>query len=447
MSKEIKAFITSDNFIDNNSSVVSPLYELSDIALTYSKNKQQYFSTTNPLYSLFLFSATDLTSLTQNEVNDIINVVTSLSSFLTTTQITSKQQVIIAFTSEFNQTNPTTPVDNLVYNNTVDVNLIRSVDYLSFTINGINCEIWLSDSIFRTFYPEYDISIILPFENYASIVNNPSNFISALDSFDLLTLNERIEENKALSPTTYTKILNIPYHVPNTNIYRNCYFAFNIYGLQGNYDYILKLELYSYMTNTLGMPGTTVEELFPSILNINEFFITPRWDKIAIPSQVGQSSIASQIASAFNEQFDTDKFVKVYNNTTFLRNNTYAVPFDYNNIMLHITNGYYSEDNLQDFKTYFSDFITVTSTHPDFARMSVRSQHLVSLLESMLAVSNCSNSTELFNNLIGNTSYRFTIINRDGVNYLSFFLDKHQIYVLPKYEFIRLAVTTPVAPA
>lgn len=438
MAKQIKAFITSDNFIDNTSNVVSPLYELSDVALTYSRHKQQYFSTINPLYSLFLFSAIDLTFLAQNEVNDIVNVITSLSNFLSTTQITSKQQAIIAFTNDFNQANPTTPVDNLVYNNTVDVNLVRSVDYLSFTMDGINCEIWLSDSIFRTFYPEYDISIILPFENYASIVNNPSNFITALDSFDLIVFNERIELDKAMNPTTYSKILNIPYRVPNTSINKNCYFAFNIYGLQGNYDYILKLELYQYMTTTLGMPGSVVEQLFPSILNINEFFITPRWDKIAIPSQVGQASIASQIASAFNEEFDTDKFVKVYNNLTYLRNNTYAVPFDYNNIMLHITNGYYSEDGLKDFKTYFGDFITVTSTHPDFARMSARTQHLVTLLESMLSIANCSNSTELFNNLIGNTSYRFTIINRGGVNYLSFFLDKHQIYVLPKYEFYSL---------
>ncbi len=438
MSKEIKAFVTSDIFVDNTVNVISPLYEISDIALTYSKNKQQYFSTVNPLYSLYLFKAIELSSLTQDEVNDILNVITTLSSFLTTTQLTSKQQILISFTNDYNLMNPTSPVSNLVYNNTVDVNLTRSVDYLSFSVKSINCEIWLSDSIFRTFYPHYDVSIILPFENFPAIVNNAGNFITALDGFDLLAFNERIETNKDVSPTTYTKMLNIPYRVPNTSIYKNCYFAFNIYGLQGNYDYILKLELYQYLTTTLAMPGSVVEELFPSILNINEFFITPRWDKIAIPSQVGQASIASQIASAFSEEFDADKFVQVYNNTTYLRNNTYAVPFDYNNILLHITNGFYSEDGFKDFKQYFGDFITVTSTHPDFARMSPRTQHLVSLLESMLVVSNCNNSTELFNNLIGNTSYRFTIINRGGVNYISFFLEKHQIYVLPKYEFLRL---------
>lgn len=436
--KEIKAFITNDLFINNISNTVSPLFELSDIAMTYSSNRQQYVSTINSLYSLYVFRAVGYTILPQDKINNIINVIIELNKFLSSTQLTNKQQILISFTNHYNQLNPVNIVDNLNYNNIVDVNLTRSIDYLSFKINEINCEIWLSDSIFRIFYPHYEINVIPPFENFSQIVNNTGKFISAIDNFDLLEFNKHIELNKRAIPTTYTKILNIPYNVPNTNVFKNCYFAFNIYGLQGNYDYLLKLELYRYMTIYLGMIPSLVEELFPSILNINEFFIIPRWDKIAIPSQVGQASIASQISPTFNEVFDIDKFIKTHNNINYLRNNTYSIPFDYNNILLHITNGLHSEDGVRDFKQYFSDLITVTSKHPDFARMSLRTQHLISLLESMLTVSNANNSTELFNNLLNNAVYRFNIINRNGVDYLSFFFDKHQIYMLPKYKMYSL---------
>lgn len=438
MAKEIKAFITNDSFINNQQNIVSSIYEISDIALSYSRNKQIYYSTDNSLYSLYLFKANELNSLLQNEVNSIINVITSFSTFLTNTQLVNKQQILISFMNDFNITNPSTPLTNLNYNNTIDINSIRAVDYLSFTINDINCEIWLSDSIFRTFYPEYEVNIILPFNNFSTIINNVSSFITALDNFNLLEFNSRIEEDKNNNPTTYSKILNIPYKVPNSNVYKNCYFAFNIYGLQGNYDYILKLELYNYLTNTLGLAGSLVEEIFPSILNINEFFITPRWDKISIPSQVGQSSINSQIISAYNEDFDMNKYIKIYNDVNYLRNNTYAVPFDYNNVVLYITNGYYTESDIKDFKQYFNDFLTVTSTHPDFARMSLKTQRFITLLENMLVITNCNNSTELFNNLISNTNYKFTIINRGGVTYLSFFYDKHQIYMITKYQFYSL---------
>jgi len=182
----------------------------------------------------------------------------------------------------------------------------------------------------------------------------------------------------------------------------------------------------------------TIEQLFPSILNINEFFITPRWDKIAIPSQVGQASINSQISLTYQEVFNIDKFIKIFTDTNYLMYNTYSVPFDYNNILLCITNGYYTEANVKDFKLYYSDLITVTSTHPDFARMSTVTQKFITLLENMLDIADCENSSELFNKILQNSNYKFTIISRGGVEYLSIFYDKHQYYVIPKYQYINL---------
>lgn len=438
MTKQIKAFVTNDSFINNAPNAISPIYEISDIALTYSRNKQIYYSSNNSLYSLYLFKSTGLTHLTQTEVNNIIDVIISFSTFLTNTTITNKQQIIISFLNNFNLANSSNPLSNFNYNNIVSTNNIRSVDYITFTINNINCEIWLSDSVFKEFYPDYEISIVLPFNNFSTIFNNISSFIAALDNFNLLEFNTRIEADKNNNPTTYTRILNIPFKVPNSNVFKNCYFAFNIYGAKGNYDFILKLELYNYLTNTLGLSANLVEARFPSILNINEFFIIPRWDKISIPAHVGQSSINSQIILAYAEPFDMNKYIKIYTDNNYLRNNTYAVPFDYNNIILFITNGYYTEPDIKDFKQYFSDFITVTSSHPDFARMSLRTQRFITLLENMLSVADSNDSTELFNKLISNNNYRFSIIKRENVSYLTYFYEKHQIYVIPKYQFLSL---------
>lgn len=436
MTKEIKGFITRDDFITSPSSTTSPVYELSPISLTYAKEKSQYYSTLDSLYSLYTFSSTDITSLSQTEVDDIIYVVTELSAFLTSTLVTNKQQAIVLFTADYNSKNPSKPVSGLNYNTIVNYNNIAVVDYLTFSVSGIVSNIWLSDAVFRAFYPEYDINIVLPFSQFSTLVGNTSNFITALNEFDLIVFNARVEEDKSNKPTTYTKIINIPYKVPNTSVTKNCYFAFNIYGLQGNYDYILKLELYNYLTVTLGLDGELIESLFPTILNINEFFITPRWDKVAIPTQVGQTGINSQIASAYAEEFDLDSFVKVYTNITYLKQNTYTVPFDYNNLLLEVTNGYYTEASKQDFKKYYSDLITVTSSHPDFARMSQKTQRFITLLENIINVSDSENSTELFNNLLANSNYHFTIITRAGISYISIFYEDHQYYVIPKYEML-----------
>lgn len=438
MAKLIKAFITRDDFVNNSPNIVSSIYEISDKALTYSKNKQQFYSTLDSRYSLYLFNIQNGTTLLQNEVNNIIKVVSSFATFLTNTTITSKQNIIISFTNDFNTQNPTNPVTNLNYNQDITHNSIKAPDYLNFTIDNVECSIWLSNEHFLLFYPNYEINIVLPFQDFTTIINNTPSFITALDAFNLLEFNSRIESNKENHPTTYTKILNIPYRVPNTTVYKNCYFAFNIYGTQGNYDFILKLELYNYLTTTLGFNGNLIEQLFPSILNINEFFITPRWERMAIPSQIGQIGINSQISLTYTEGFDINKFIKIFTDQNYLRNNTYNVPFDYNNILLHITNGYYTETQYKDFKTYYPDFITITSTHPDFSRMSLKTQRFITLLETLLNVSNCDNAVELFNKIIQNTNYNLSIINRAGVEYLTVFYDRHQYYVLPKYELLRL---------
>lgn len=438
MSKEIKGFITRDDFITASNTDVSPIYELSDIAATYSKNKLQYYSADNSLYSLHVFKSINDQILTQSEVEDIISVIIEFSNFLTSTVISNKQQSIIVFTNNYNISNTTRPITELSYNAIVNHNGIKFVDYITFRISGIKCSIWLSDSVFRAFYPEYDINVILPFSNFTSIVNNTSSFISAVDSFNLIEFNKRVEENKGNNPTTYTKIMNIPYRIPNTSVIKNCYFAFNIYGLQGNYDHILKLELFSYLTTTLNLDSEYIQNIFPTILNINEFFIIPRWDKIAIPSQVGEIGITSQISLTYNEVFDLDKFIKIFDNTTFIRNNTYNVPFSYNNILLNVTNGYYTEDSVKDFRLYYSDLITAGSIDPDFSRMKTRTQRFISMMKQMLEVSNSNNSTEMFNKIIQNNDYQFTIITRGGVSYVSYLFEDHQYYVIPRYEQIRL---------
>jgi hypothetical protein len=439
MVKELKGFMTRDDFIIAANNQVAPVFELSNIAYTYSLQRKQYYSATNSLYSLHAFNLVGTEELLQSEVEVITDVVVKFTTFLTTNQITNKQQTLILFTNNFNAQFPNTPISDLTYNDTVNYNTIKAPDYLSFKIQDINCTIWLSDSVFRTFYPHYDIRIVLPMENFASIVNNTSDFIAALEAMNLMEFNKRIEENKNNAPTTYTKIINIPYRVPNTTVTKNCYFAFNIYGLQGNYDYILKLELYNYLVNTLGLNGEFIESIFPSILNINEFFIVPRWDKVAISAQVGEIGINSQISRTYNETFDQNKFIKIYTNDTYLANNTYNVPFDYNNVLLQVTNGYYTDMDVKDFRSYYNDFITVTSTHPDFARMKTRTQRFISLLENMLDVCNSNNATELFNKVLQNKDYRFTIITRAGVSYLSIFYEDHQYYVIPKYQFMLVA--------
>lgn len=435
MNKNLKAFITRDDFITPELSEVAPIYELSHIGKTYSNSVKRYHSHIFPRHSLYAFKIENGDFLTEQEINSVINVIHSLTTYLTGTISLSKHQDIVVFSNNFNTVNPLTPLVNLNFNSTITHNSIRSVDYLTFTIDKLNVSLWVSDLVFRTFYPNYSIQIVFPFDNFTNIVRKPSDFIEALDSFDLVHFNKRIEENKNEIPVTHSSIMNIPYRVPNTNLLKNCYFGFNIYGAQANYEHILKLELYDKLVSILNNETTFIESIFPSILRMNEFFIIPRWERIGISSQIGQSGINSQINPSFNEIFDTPKFVPVITDKAFIRNNTFNVPFIYNNMLLQVTNGMYSEDHIRDFRSYFNDLIAVNTTHPDFDRMRTRTQRFVTTLKTMLEIANAENSTQLFNNVIKSNDLRFTITTRANVTYVSHRFEQHHLYLIPKYQF------------
>ena len=443
MSTQLKGFITRDDFVTPRNQEVSPLYELSELSYTYSRRKQVIYPTDQTTYALHVFHAETTGSgvvpeITQTQTQAIVRVVSEFSNYLTGNPVVTKQQAIVNFTTQHNALFPDWSLTNLTYNTVKVHNNTRVPDYLTFTILGIDCSIWTNDQMFQAFYPKYDIRVVFPFNNFANIVQNTSEMIDALGQFDPVVFNDRIEQDKVGYPPTITRILNIPYRVPNTTVERNCYFAFNIYGRHGNYDYILKLELYRILTEELGLSGSSVEEAFPTILRINEFFLVPRWERLAIPSQVGQIGINSQISKTYSEDYDTRKFIKIYDQDVYIKNNTYDVPVTFNNLLLQITNGYYSEERIRTFTGYYPDIIATSSLGQDFGRMSARTQRFIILLEHILDIADSSSQTELFNKVVQNDDYLFTIIDRGGVTYISVFFEEHQYYVIPRFEFLRL---------
>lgn len=437
MARQIKGFVTCDSFIDNQTNVVSPLYEISDIALTYARSKQQYYTTEDSLYSLYVFKNTLAGDLNQPEVNHVLRVVKEFVLYCTLSKYLPKQQMLITFMANYNVMHSAAPVTDLTVGGYIETGAVTGVDYLHFVVAGIECNLWINDLSFRGFYPDYEIDIVNPFVNFIAAVQNPTQMLAALGQFNLVEFNTRIEQAKGTSPTTHMKILNVPYHLPNSTVQKDCYFAFNQYGNQGNYDYVLKLKLYDYLLS-LGLTSGYIETIFPSILQINEFFITPRWVQFAIPSHVGQNGILSQVSKAYTPVFDLDTFVRIYPDINYLKNNTYHVPYDYNNILLAISNGYYTESDVQDFMQVYGDIISVTSTHPEFARMKQKTQKFLTLLENMLVICDTPTSSKMFTKMVENVNYVFHMVSRQGVWYLTYFFDGHQYYMLPRYQYTEL---------
>lgn len=436
MAKQIKAFIVRDDYVSPKNHEVSPIYELSEISQTYSLHKEVMYTDEYPKYALWSFGYKDENKLSIQQTNIIFKVVTEFVRYLNDNAFASSATIIPGFIANFNSTNPDDLIISLSYNNVIHTSGLKAPDFLYFELMGLECSIWLGNESFSIFYPDYDINIIFPFKDFDTKIASLQQTLTGLDNFDVIEFNNSIESDKGGYPPTYTKILNIPFKVPNSSVIKNCYFAFNVYGRHGGYDHVLKLYLYEYLTKTLGLSSSFVEERFPIILDINEFYIVPRWDKNAITAGLGQIAIGSHMTKAYTHNVDLNKYIKVFDDGVFLRDNSYNVPSAYNNLLLTAVNGYYTEDHIKDFSEYYSDILTNSSTSPDFPRMAERTQRFITLMENMLRVADSESQSEMFSKVIANRDLQFNIITRADVTYISIYFEDHQYYMIPKYEYI-----------
>lgn len=448
---DVMGFITRDDFIDNTVDTINPYMELSDNSLTFSKNRRTYYDTNNTLYSCHVFYSKSINpttnvateaTLQNSKMSDVVRAFRVFVNLLTQNPYLTKQQNIQFGIDAIMADNPANTVTMINYLDIVSYRGLRIPDKFIMEYNGTELyTLWLSDILFQNDYPHYEINIVTQTDNFASIINSPTDMINTLNSFNLVDFNVRIEQNKGTHPTTYTRILNIPYKIPNTNTFKDCFFAFNIYGKEGDYNDVLKNELLAYLVAGSGLTESQVITLFPDIAKINEFVFVPRWEKVAIPSQVAQRGIYSQVLPTFTDLIDLTKFIKFYTPTHF-NSNSYNVPFDYNNIMTVAVNGQYTDIDYKDFKTYYSDLITVNSMSNDFGRMSSKTQHLVTIMNYLLALAEKDDLLELYNDVTfmnrSQTTYNFKVRERMGIKYVSLRYDKHTYYVIPKFEYVRL---------
>ena len=436
--KEIFAFAVRDNLIDNQANAIAPVFEISDICLTFAKEKATHTSSTDRSSSLIVFKTNDGQLLTQAETDLGCGLLSEVTQFLATTSQTAPLVLGGSFTAYYNAKYPAKQLTQLSFSDIRTSGTVKAPEYIVATFGDtLKFFIWTSNRAFRSMYPFYQIDIVLPVDNFKEKLINGTSFNAEISTFEFPAFINKMETAKGDNIETAARVLNIPYYAPGATTGNPCYFGFIVYGEQGDYEFLFRLNLYDYLIS-LGISSQLILSSFPDLLKVNEFFITPRWDLQAIPSRVGEGVINSQLTNTFASNFDIAKFIPRYADLTALKAATSNVPVEYNNLLLLITDGEFSTANLKAFRSYFSDFISISSQHPDFSRMSSRTQQFAIFLEYALRVANTSSYSEMLEVMGNIASYAFRTITREGVTYVSAFLDKHQFYILPKHEFLRL---------
>jgi len=434
MQQDIIGFLTRDDFTNNNSEAVSDVLEISSLALSYARDKKTWAKLGEYKTEFILFKEKTAGYVTDSSADVILEVGRTFVDFLLTQRDHSVPEIIANYVSSFNLSHSykITYLHLVTYKERPIINDIKAIEFT--TDNGLDVYLFLSDKFFITLYPFYEIIATYPIENFYSLVTHEQEFVNALQNFSIEEFNQRMDESKGRYPVTSYRVINIPY-LKSDNSFMPCYFGFVVYGNVGEFEDVLLLFLYDEMIRN-GLSDSFIRQRFPGIFEINEFFVIPWYDKIAMEANDFQTRIYSQVTKTYSENITIQKYLPSYNTIDHIKNRTYNVPTEYNNILLRVVDGFYSKRDYRYFPTVYPDIVTISTTDMDFYRMSVKTRTMVETLLKALYIADSSDDNEMITKLtssIYTQGFRYRL--RNGFYYIAFRYNNTLFHVLPRHQY------------
>lgn len=428
MSKILKGFVEIEALQSAVPNVVSPIGEMSTWAMTYTKDKNEFSDPSVAGYRLvstsYVDNVTGPEAPTTAIVDQAIDVVRRVMVYATIHpmpyNLDDFHSTLIA--DLFNI------ASNLRFGplrTNGHIQIFDWVEWDSLTIPGTKVKIWLSDEAFASQYDLFEIVVVPPIANiddFFLIPNTVRNKIAAVTPSQMM---ESIQDAKARNPETYIRsevfkytspIISDPQTPTTWNVL--------IYGYQGdNIDSIKDAIIAFILANT-----THTEDewkvIFPEIFKRTEFVILPRWDLMSIPNMTVQAGMYRSILDPHEVVTYAKAQIDFYTQA-WIDAHIEILPYDYKAIMLEAVTGSNNVVGVNSLNTVFPDYIPVSTTSPDFNRMSQATQEWMLILEQLLIVAENLDSYSTIPEHV-------RVLVRNGQKYVSSYYNNVNYLVKPR---------------
>lgn len=383
-----KSFCNVASLISNTPGVNSPVGELSAQAVTFSREVGIYEDAARPGYTLFNFKSTNDTGMVPVQQNVALQAMTLIKYVVDKTMNTPGQiyqdellnELIAWGSTNSAQVLNVGPVRN--YGNYWLPDWIRwSSDHVSETNENI---VWLAISSFVNEYDEFEIVVVPPLDNLNQFFSGGVNVENLINSMTLPMTMDRIQSYRENKPETILRSDDYDYIDPANSSHRvRVNWPVLIYGPAGNNIDSIKDALVDYILANSTHSRSEWTALFPDLFKRTEFVIAPHWDKIAIQTMAIQPGIYSPLSGP-KERVEFLKSVVSSYAAAHVETNAISGAHPYQCIAFTCVGSAENRDALYQLQQVFPDYLSVSSTHPDFERMSPTTQAWVLHLNQLL---------------------------------------------------------------
>lgn len=415
--KTIQGFVSNQGFINNNRGQVNEFFEISPLALTYSKNRTEYRSAAHSDAVLYVFAAKDHALdadylLTTTDVNNILTAVETVQAYCSSQALNFNSGRFIAYVLAYSS-------DFMLSFSHGALRASQLPEWISWvTQDGDEVRVWLCSEAFESQYANYDITVVPPVATLDDFFGNYATISTLLKARSLSQFMSDVQDAKASIPESYARSLTTKFYNKNTLSqpvpqYTEVNWGVLIYGAAGDNIDNIKDAIASYLLANSTHTEEEWQQILPDIFKRTEFVFYPRWDKISIEN----STIASALYSSIYNPAEMLSFVRPLISTEWTDNDIASklevLPFDYKALTCAVMPGQTNAVENQSLSVLFKDYLPLSTQELDFNRSSIRTRNWVVAIVNMLAFA--ETATE-FSTVLS----PFRRVKRNGKIYLSF---------------------------
>lgn len=384
----LRGFVPYTLLSDNVPGVTNEIGELSVYSRTYTKQRAIFADPAiNSNIRLVAFT-TENDGVVEDPSIEMQQHVLKIAAF--TYNLTISRPTILLELADFHTAlmdNHAASIENLRIGKVVTDGRFYMPEWLEWSMKGQPdnyIKIWFSDEAFRLQFPDFEIVVTPPFLPVDDFFKPADQVKKLLASRDVTQIAQDLQNAKKGHPETFIRIDQFDYIDPRNdkNIIPTAW-GILIYGLGGNNLDAIKQALQDFILANSNHPREDWVKILPDIFKRTEFIFSPIWDKYSIPNKKLEKGIYRPIFN-FNEALDyTTEQIPSYPET-HIKRHIEGFSFPHRSLSMTAIGNIENKDNIYRITEVFPDWINVSSTHHDFARMSSRTQKFHLLLADMV---------------------------------------------------------------
>lgn len=453
----LKGFVGYGALADNNPDVTAVLGELSTFARTFSKDRALYSTESatapNSTVDLTVFSSKNAAAADLAVPAPYATLLLQIAAWsyrqaglgtFTMSADSYRQALLIEFSGKVRDVVVGAMVDNGALKLPGAVTFFINPDSLGATwdpavranLDESRIKLWFSDDRFRREYDEYTYEFLAPLDRLDDFFLPPATVRERVLARSFQQLTQQIRDRSAQKPFTYLRSDSFDYHDPNDATFTVATdWTYLIYGAAGDNIDAIKEELIRWI---LANSEHTREEwavIFPDIFTATEFIVMAMANQFAIENSPINRGVYSPLVN-WNQALamGLEVFTGTGYNEAHIKSNLTISTMPYKSLAIVLCGGPENRLGQTRFEQHYPDYLNVSTSHPDFGRMSLETQGLVKMWEQMVAVA--ETMTEFSD--IPSTMTRLKRTNAQGHEFLYLVKSYRDVqYLFPSFGSIQ----------